>query len=75
VFGGCIVRLVALYYVLHDMSSQPRREYLQSHLPKIIGSHLFRRVYEIGKSYDWLLHVRLSAVRLEQLGSHWTNFD
>jgi hypothetical protein len=35
--------------------------------------HFFRRVRKIAKS-DYYLHVRLS-VRVEQLGSHWTDFD
>jgi hypothetical protein len=37
------------------------------------GWLVFRRVRKIAKS-EYLLHVRLS-VRMEQLGSHWTDFD
>jgi hypothetical protein len=34
----------------------------------------FRRVRKIAKRGCQLLHVRL-LVRMEQLGSHWTEFD
>jgi hypothetical protein len=39
---------------------------------------VFRRVHEIAKSDYSLRHVRPSvrpSIRMEQLGSHWTDFD
>ena len=35
---------------------------------------LFRRVRKIAKSDYWLCHICPSALRVEQLGSYWTDF-